>query len=126
MTIREVKMQARLSEWRSNIQEQKKSGQTIRQWCKEHNCGEGQYYYWLKLVRQQVLEQVEADHSATLVRISPERLPAVVPAAHQATEAQSCYASGSIIIHYENLSVEFPWDTASSKIAEMLKLLSHD
>ena len=78
MTIREVKMQARLSEWRSNIQEQKKSGQTICQWCKEHNCGEGQYYYWLKLVRQQVLEQVEADHSTTLVRISPERLPAVV------------------------------------------------
>ena len=40
MTIKEAKTQARLSEWSGNIQAQKNSDLTIRQWCEWNQYGE--------------------------------------------------------------------------------------
>ncbi|MEG0513303.1 MAG: hypothetical protein RR653_11390, partial [Clostridia bacterium] len=74
MTICELKQRTRLSEWRTAIQQQKASGQSIKQWCEENNCGEGKYYYWLKQVRQEMLEQGSAS-TVALVQFEPERLP---------------------------------------------------
>ena len=123
MTIREVKTQARLAEWRAHIQEQKDSGLTIRQWCEQHSCGEGRYYYWLKLVRQHLLDQMETASPATLVRITPERLPSTSRPVPQPVESH--HTPGSIIVRFNNLSIEFSGETAPPQIAELVKLLSH-
>ena len=124
MTIREVKKQARLEEWCTYIQEQKTSGLTIRQWCEQHSCGEGRYYYWLKLVREHLLAQMETASSATLVRITPERLPSTSRPVPQPVE--SYHALGSIIVRFNNLSIELPGETSAPQMAELVKLLSHD
>ncbi|MEG2673457.1 MAG: hypothetical protein RR937_09805, partial [Ruthenibacterium sp.] len=69
MTIRELKQRTWLSEWRTTIQQQKASGQSIKQWCEENNCGEGKYDYWLKQVRQEMLEQGSASTVARFNRL---------------------------------------------------------
>lgn len=44
--------------WKQRILERKTNGQTITQWCREHNVTKGSYHYW----RRQVMK---ADGSAT-------------------------------------------------------------
>lgn len=41
-----------LEEWRKLILDQKASGKTIREWCKEQGCLENRFYYWQHKLRQ--------------------------------------------------------------------------
>ena len=69
MTISEVKRMARVREWKGLIQEQKESGMTIRAWCEQNGFRENTYYYWLKIIRAEAIEQVEKN--AALLRAIP-------------------------------------------------------
>lgn len=56
MTILEAKRKTRLAVWQQHIQS---SGLTVRAWCTQNGCSEKSYYYWLRLVRERMLEQAE-------------------------------------------------------------------
>ncbi|MEG1194370.1 MAG: hypothetical protein RSE58_02215 [Clostridia bacterium] len=137
MTICELKQRTRLSEWRTAIQQQKASGQSIKQWCEENNCGEGKYYYWLKQVRQEMLEQGSAS-TVALVQFEPERLPVAAmeistqksplqaAATETPTQKSPLQATDNILIHYGKACVELPKTTVATDVAQLLKLLCHD
>lgn len=36
--------------WKQRILERKASGQTIIEWCREHNVTKGSYHYWRRQV----------------------------------------------------------------------------
>ena len=121
MTISEVKRQARLSEWRGRIQEQQSSGLTVKDWCGQQGCGEGQFYYWLRLVRTETIDRYESESQGlSLVRVDPARLPA------NQGEMPSAVASEPprIVIRYGNAAVELPAGMQTAVIAELLKALS--
>lgn len=121
MTISEVKRQARLSEWRGRIQEQQSSGLTVKDWCRQRGCGEGQFYYWLRLVRTETIDRYESEsHRLSLVRVDPTRLPANQGKMPSAVASRSA----GIVIRYGNAAVELPAGTQTAAIAELLKALS--
>jgi transposase-like protein len=43
------------TKWIQNIKDQNESGLTIRDWCKENEVTHGQYYYWLRIIREEAL-----------------------------------------------------------------------
>lgn len=57
MTMRSAKHEIQKTKWKIRISEQRESGQAISTWCKENGISEGQYYYWLKIVREESLIQ---------------------------------------------------------------------
>lgn len=121
MTISEVKRQTRLTEWRNNIRDQQSSGLSIKEWCARNGLREPQYYYWLKLVREEAINNVEQDHpEAALIRIEPDRLP-VSPAALP-TAASNPHAG--IVVRYGSAAIEFPVGTQATEIAALLKALN--
>lgn len=120
MTISEVKRQARLSEWHRRIQEQQSSGQTVKDWCGQQGCGEGQYYYWLRLVRNETINRYEAESPGqSLVRVDPHRLPT----GQEKPESGVGSQTAGIVIRYGNAAVELPAGVQTSTIAELLKAL---
>lgn len=38
--------------WAALVKERMDSGMTIEEWCRERNIKKSQYYYWLKILRQ--------------------------------------------------------------------------
>ncbi|MGL6217076.1 MAG: IS66 family insertion sequence element accessory protein TnpA [Lacrimispora sphenoides] len=52
-----VKSQLRLQHWAALITECQASDQTVRAWCGEHDINEKTYYYWLRKVRKQMVNQ---------------------------------------------------------------------
>ncbi len=121
MTISEVKRQARLSEWRGRIQEQQSSGLTVKDWCGQQGCGEGQFYYWLRLVRNETINRYESESQGlSLVRVDPAQLPASQGELPSAVAGQPA----GIVIRYGDAAVELPGGMQAAAIAELLKALS--
>lgn len=124
MTITEAKRQRRMAEWARKIRDQQASGLSVHAWCAAHGCGEGRYYYWLKIVRAEVIKQAaESAQGAALVRVEPERL--LSPSTEQAIDGAT--EQPGITMTYGKASVVFPTWTPLSAIAEVLKALArHD
>lgn len=118
MTIPEAKRETRLAVWQQHIQDQRSSGLTVRAWCTQNGCSEKSYYYWLRLVRERMLEQAEG---STLVQVNPEELVSA-----SSTETGSSI-SGGVVIRFGHACIELPEHTDTEAIASLVKALNqHD
>ncbi len=59
MDTRTETRQIRLARWRKIFEEKASSGLTAKEFCAINNISKDAYYYWLKLVRQEVLSQMK-------------------------------------------------------------------
>ena len=116
MTIPEAKRITRMNEWRRLITERQQSGQSVRAWCLQNGIRENSYYYWLRIIREEVLCEAE-NRSGALVRVEPEKL---------AVETVSPEpSSGGIVIRAHGVEAEFPLGTDIGMLAAFVKALSH-
>lgn len=58
--------------WKQRILEREANGQTILEWCMEHNVTKGSYHYW----RRQVMK-AESFEAEPIVKTSPDTGPVV-------------------------------------------------
>ena len=56
-TIKTTRHEILKEEWRAKIREHKESGLPVKQWCEENSIKSSQYYYWLRVIRQESLIQ---------------------------------------------------------------------
>ena len=56
--IMQVRAEVRLKEWADQIAECQSSGQTIREWCREHDIAPKTYYYRLRKVRERAMKDM--------------------------------------------------------------------
>lgn len=54
--MRKIKQEVSVREWQGRIHARLSSGQTVAAWCKDHGFSEYSYYYWLRKLREKVLE----------------------------------------------------------------------
>ena len=54
-TMKSSKHEMLRSQWIELINQQNESGLSVRRWCLENHVSASQYYYWLKIVRQDTL-----------------------------------------------------------------------
>ena len=69
MNARQKLHQIHLQEWTVRFAEQKASGLTVRQWCKQNNLSFHTYNYWKHLLKEEVVD-----------RAFPDIVPISVPA----------------------------------------------
>ena len=70
MSTRSIIHQATLNEWVSRIKEQKSSGLSISEWCRQNNLSKDKYFYWKRRIKDEVVE-----------RSLPEIVPLAIPSA---------------------------------------------
>ncbi len=56
-----LKRDIQIANWKNLIQARIDSGMTIAQWCRENKLSENSYYYWLKVIRREMLAQHAAN-----------------------------------------------------------------
>ena len=42
-------------QWQEKIKDQSESGLSIREWCRINNFSHGKFYYWQRIIREEVL-----------------------------------------------------------------------
>lgn len=55
MDMRSVNHQVRVEEWRETIAECRRSGKSVKEWCCENSINPSNYYYWLRVIRNESL-----------------------------------------------------------------------
>lgn len=61
MNARQKLHQVHLQEWAIRFADQKASGLTVRQWCKQNHLSFHTYNYWKHLLKEEVVDQVLPD-----------------------------------------------------------------
>ncbi len=56
MDTRSAKRYYQLQQWRTIIQERNNSGLTIDEYCSQNGLSRNSYFYWLRLVREELLD----------------------------------------------------------------------
>jgi transposase-like protein len=64
MTTREATKGYRLTKWASILQARKESGLRIRDYCRDAEIPEHQYYYWQRELRKAACENIESSRSS--------------------------------------------------------------
>ncbi|MCR4687449.1 MAG: hypothetical protein K5659_07755 [Lachnospiraceae bacterium] len=72
MSSKSLIHQARLQEWATRCSDQKSSGLTVPEWCRQNNLSIHKFYYWKHLLKQEAINQV-------LPEIVPVSLPGILP-----------------------------------------------
>ena len=63
MKIQKIKRQLQLEEWASQINAQRQSGMSVKQWCEAAGLGHKNFYYRIRKVQEEMLEALESKSS---------------------------------------------------------------
>ena len=55
MDMRSINHQVKVKEWRETIAECRRSEKPVKEWCSENCIKTSQYYYWLRVIRNESL-----------------------------------------------------------------------
>lgn len=101
--------------WATLIKEREESGLTIKEWCKERNVKESQYYYWLKALRRD---------GAGAAGQEPGSPPFVeLPFIFQGQGLQS--GSPAAVIRKGDISIEITESATAGLIAKIMEAVAH-
>ena len=105
-----VKKKIRLQKWKQQIEEQKSSGLTVQEWCRQNGVNDKTYYYRLRQVREKCLEARAEKAEKTSEQ---ENIQAVVPLPMKSTY-------GEIQIEKNGLHISLPSDIASDTLLALV------
>lgn len=127
MSTRSIIHQATLNEWASRIKEQKSSGLSISEWCRQNNLSRDKYFYWKRQLKEEVVEQ-------SLPDIVPLTAPPVsspsVPTS-PAVECKSCTSCATFTptstarILINGVSIEIDSTASEAFIRSLIKAVRH-
>ena len=113
MDTRQVARQIRLKKWSGIIAEHHASGQTVRQFCAEHNLSQHAYYYWLKLVREAACANIPAQPDSQKTMLVPLQI-----------EKSSVPSNPSkLVLHYGEFTLDVYASTPDTLFKHILTIL---
>lgn len=117
--------QIRLSEWAARIADQQSSGLSVPQWCEKNGITTHKYFYWKRLLKSQVVDQVLPD-------IVPVQLPSVsepispihIPSSTY-TSCATCTSCTSARILINGISIELDSSASEDFIRTLIKAVRY-
>ena len=107
MEIKEIRAEYRMQEMQKVLQARMESGLTISEWCQQNNFSEGSYYYWLKKIRNNTIEEMNTGNEIVQLPITLQKTPA--------------RKAEPITVKYKNMELEIPGGTETSDILAVLR-----
>lgn len=109
--------QIRLNEWAARLADQKSSGLSVPQWCEKNGVTTHKYFYWKRLLKSQVVDQVLPD-------IVPVQLPSVsVPQTQIPSTTYTSCASARVFIN--GISIELDSSASEEFIRTLIKAVRY-
>ena len=118
MDMRSVQHQALANEWKERILTQRNSGQNVCQWCNQNGVKEASYYYWLKVIRNEVLMTNQLPAASTKTASCVE-----LPGVSNAVRPESCDHDICAIVHLSTLRIEIHNGASIDTLAAIFPLL---
>ena len=66
MNARDEVRQMRIREWKKVFEDKAASGLSAKEYCQQNGIGKDQYFYWQKIVRESVLDEIKTNRFTEL------------------------------------------------------------
>lgn len=101
MNAKQKLQHIRMTEWAARFADQKASGLKVRDWCMQNNISQDSYYYWKRVLKENVLDSMVPDIVPLPVPVTQQPAAAVPAAAPMmnGTTCASCAISASITVN---------------------------
>lgn len=116
--------QAKLQNWTKLIQDQQASNLTVDDWCKENNLSRNSFYYWNRLIKENLLDS--RSHDIVPIEMPMCSAPNVIPATPVPILASDCTSlaptsTPSLTISVNGISIEVTDDTSDILLTKVIK-----
>lgn len=129
MSTKSLLHQAKLNDWASRFADQKASGLSVTDWCKQNNLTEYKYYYWKKLLKEEAIEQALPDIVPLAMPSVPKNKTQVSELASETSASRaSCtsFASNTCARLYINgICIELDSSAPEAFIINLIKAVRH-
>ena len=129
MNARQKLHQIHLQEWTVRFAEQKASGLTVRQWCKQNNLSFHTYNYWKHLLKEEVVEQALPDIvplSLPVLSDSVSSLETTVPDIRSIRANRSIRSNNSNVqMQINSISIEIDSSVSEEFLGKLIKAVCH-
>ena len=117
MSVSNVTREYRLSQWFPIVKACHESGLSVKEWCKQNNIIDHQFYYWQRKLREVASEAIPVDEGnhSRFVQLSSTTCTATVSSESFKT---------SMIVHVGSASIELSDHVQPEMLAQVLKVLS--
>jgi transposase-like protein len=120
LNTREATQKYRLNQWIEIIKECRSSGQTISEWCAEHDVNTYSYYYWLKRVRTAACESLPDISTGN----SPF-VPVTIPVNTAEADSVDQGPSPDILLRFGSVTLELHNNASATLIENTLRALQN-
>ena len=129
--ISAVKHNLYLQKWAVMISECQNSGQTVVEWCKQHNVDTRRYYYWLKQLRDETLDRIPELANINFPAVRTEAMPSnTMPVGNDSIsfkrlEVQTPLPNmqAAVIVHLPSATIEVNNGTSKETVEAVLLAL---
>ncbi len=117
MSVSNATREYRLSQWFPIIKACHESGLSVKEWCKQNDIIDHQFYYWQRKLREVASRAIPTDemNSSRFVQLSTKT--------HTATVSSVAFTP-SMIVRVGNASIELSDHVQPEMLAQVLKVLS--
>jgi hypothetical protein len=79
MSTKSLLHQAKLNEWAVRFAEQKASGLSVTEWCRQNNLSQYKFFYWKRLLKEEAIEQALPDIVPLAILSVPNNKSQAIP-----------------------------------------------
>ena len=117
MDMRAVDHQVKVQEWRKIITECRSSGMSISKWCSDNGIKPNQYYYWLRVIRNESLALMPPESKIANPSFAAVKIAETVN--RDSTDIDTC-----AVIKTDNFSIEIKSSADSDILEQIFRILS--
>ena len=116
----------RSNQWMQIIQDRNQSGLTIREYCEQNGLSRNAYYYWLRIIRQQAMEEREtSSRPQEFVEIPSLQVPEKPASQALCDPAAQVDPGTGLTLEYKGVRIQVQTSTSMQLLSKALGVVSH-
>lgn len=122
------KRRFQLEQWKANINDRIQSGLNVTDWCKENGHSKFRYYYWLREVQKESLNEALESLPVPVKQQTPDFVEITKPESNQTLESPAVVESSAqpaAVIRNKHMQIELFSNASSDMVREIMKAVNH-
>lgn len=116
----------RSNQWLQVIQDRNQSGLTIREYCRQNGINRNAYYYWLRIIRRQAIEEgKEAGRQQEFVEIPSVQVPERTGNRLPASPDPPADPGSGLTLEFKGVQIQVQTSTSMRLLSKALEVVNH-
>ena len=116
----------RSNQWMQIIQDRNQSGLTIREYCRQNGINRNAYYYWLRIIRHQAMEEGKAaNQHQEFVEIPSLQVPERRSGKSPVNPEPPADPGSGLTLEFKGVHIQVQTSTSMQLLSKTLEVVSH-